>query len=438
MNNNQSTQQEADGKVHERLKDTAIFLAEYASTLMAVGAQTSRIQLNTVRMARSFGYHTNLLIFPKTLSITLLDAEHNRSYTYIKKTPGMALNFKVNMKLSALSWRAFDHKLPLGELWRMFKMIVKEKHESPWLVLLLASLANACFCRLFDGNLTSMAIVFAATLVGFFIRQQLTRRGVNHLAVFVTCAFVSTMIGATDYLYFHGGTEDISLGTSMLYLVPGVPLINGVMDIVDGHALDGIARLTNACLLIICIALGLSATVIMLGIDPTTFTKVVRPDVVRAAIADGLFAAVAGVGFAVISNPPRKALAVCALLACVGHGIRYFLMHSGGLMLDQVTASTIAGFAIGLLSVPFAMRIHCPAECFAFPSLLPMVPGMFAYKAIRDLINIVRLPDAYTMEYVSRFFSNASLTVLVMFGMVVGCIIPIFIFHRQSFSVTRG
>ena len=434
----QPIQHETDDKIHEKLKDTAIFLAEYASTLMAVGAQTSRIQLNTVRMARSFGYHTNLLIFPKTLSITLLDAEHNRSYTYIKKTPGMALNFKVNMKLSALSWRTFDQKLPLDELWRMFKKIVKEKRESPWLVLLLVSLANACFCRLFDGNLTSMAIVFVATLVGFFIRQQLTRRGVNHLAVFVTCAFVSTMIGVTDFLYFHGGTEDISLGTSMLYLVPGVPLINGVMDIVDGHALDGIARLTNACLLIICIALGLSATVIIFDIDPTTFTKVVRPDVVKAAIADGLFAAIAGVGFAIISNPPRKALMVCALLACVGHGIRYFLMHSTWLMLDQVTASTIAGFAIGLLSVPFAMRIHCPAECFAFPSLLPMVPGIFAYKAIRDLINIVRLPDTYTMEYVARFFSNASLTVLVMFGMVVGCIIPIFIFHRQSFSVTRG
>ena len=431
-------QQETDSQIHERLKDTAIFLAEYASTLMAVGAQTSRIQLNTVRMARSFGYHTNLLIFPKTLSITLLDAEHNRSYTYIKKTPGMALNFKANMRLSALSWKAFDHKLPLKELWRMFKIIVKEKRENPWLVLLLAAFANACFCRLFDGNLTSMAIVWVATLVGFFIRQQLSRRGVNHLAVFVICAFASTLIGATDYLYFHGGTEDISLGTSMLYLVPGVPLINGVMDIVDGHALDGIARLTNACLLIICIALGLSATVIMFDIDPTTFTKVVRPDVVQAAIADGLFAAVAGAGFAIISNPPRKALLVCALLACVGHGIRYFLMHNTGLMLDQVTASTIAGFAIGLLAVPFAMRIHCPAECFAFPSLLPMVPGMFAYKAIRDLINIVRLPDAYTMEYVSRFFSNASLTVLVMFGMVVGCIIPIFIFHRQSFSVTRG
>ena len=410
-------QQKEEENVHEALKDAAIFLAEYAATMMAVGAQTSRIQYNTVRMARSFGYHINLLIFPKTLSITLLDADHNRSYTYIKKTPEMALNFKANMKLSALSWRAFDNKLPLKELWRLFKMIVKEKRESRWTVLLLASLANACFCRLFDGNLTSMCIVFVATLVGFFIRQELTRRKFNHLAVFVICAFVSTMIGVTDYLYFHGGTEDISLGTSMLYLVPGVPLINGVMDIVDGHALDGIARLTN---------------------DPTTFTKVVRPDVVQAAIADGLFAAVAGVGFAIISNPPRKALLICALLACIGHGIRYFLMHHTGLTLDQVTASIIAGFVIGLLAVPFSMRIHCPAECFAFPSLLPMVPGMFAYKAVRDLINIVRLPDEYTMEYVSRFFHNSSLTVLIMFGMVVGCIIPIFIFHRQSFSVTRN
>lgn len=431
-------QQTTDQDTHRQLKEATLFLAEYASTLMAVGAQTSRIQLNTVRMARSMGYHVSLLIFPKTISITLQDQERNHTYTYIKKTPGIPLNFKVNMKLSQLSWNAFDDRLPLNELWARLKSIATEKRESPWLVLVLVSLANACFCRLFDGNTLSMAIVFVATFVGFLLRQQLTKRGVNHLAVFVTCAFVSTMIGVTDYIYFHGGTEDMSLGTSMLYLVPGVPLINGVMDIVDNHVLDGLSRLSNALLLIICIAIGLSGTVILFGIDPTTFTSVTRPDIVSATIADGLFAAVAAIGFAIISNPPRKALLICALLACVGHGVRYFLMHNGTMPLDQVTASTVAGFTIGLLAVPFAMRIHCPAECFAFPSLLPMVPGMFAYKAIRDLINIVRLPDTYTAEYVARFFHNGSLTVLVMFGMVVGCIIPIFIFHRQSFSVTRN
>lgn len=424
--------------IHQQLKELTIFLSEYATTLMAVGAQTSRIQINTTRIAVAFGFRINMLIFPKSLSITLQDEQHDHSYTYVSKTPSLPLNFNINMELSKLSWQAHDDKLSVDELRTRFETIVKSKRESPWVVLVLVAFANACFCRLFDGNPTSMAIVWIATFVGFYIRQQLTRRGMNALAVFVICSFVSTMIGATDYLYVHGGTEDITLGTSMLYLVPGVPLINGVMDIIDHHVLNGIARLVNAMLLIICIALGLTATLLITDADPLIYTKVVRPDIVQAAVFDGLFAAIAGLGFAIISNPPRRALRICAILACVGHGVRYFLMHHASIMMDQPTASAIAGFIIGLMSIGFARRIHCPSECFAFPSLLPMVPGMFAYKAIRDLINIVCLPDEFTTEYIIKFFHNGMLTVLVMFGMVVGCVVPIFIFYRQSFSVTRG
>jgi len=101
-------------------------------------------------------------------------------------------------------------------------------------------------------------------------------------------------------------------------------------------------------------------------------------NLLEAMIFDGFFAAIASVGFAVISNPPRKAILVSALLAAVGHGLRYFLLHSTSL--DIASASFIAAFSIGMLSILFAKMIHCPAEVFSFPSLLPMIPGMFAYK----------------------------------------------------------
>ena len=45
--------------------------------------------------------------------------------------------------------------------------------------------------------------------------------------------------------------------------MPGVPLINGVIDIVEGHILIGFSRLINALLLIVCIAVGLSATLMI-------------------------------------------------------------------------------------------------------------------------------------------------------------------------------
>ena len=53
------------------------------------------------------------------------------------------------------------------------------------------------------------------------------------------------------------------IATSVLYLVPGVPLINGVIDIVEGYVLTGFARLTEAALLIINIAIGLSFTLLL-------------------------------------------------------------------------------------------------------------------------------------------------------------------------------
>lgn len=31
-----------------------------------------------------------------------------------------------------------------------------------------------------------------------------------------------------------GNTPDIAIGASVLYLIPGVPLINGIIDIIEG------------------------------------------------------------------------------------------------------------------------------------------------------------------------------------------------------------
>ena len=57
--------------------------------------------------------------------------------------------------------------------------------------------------------------------------------------------------------------SEIALATSVLYLVPGVPLINGVIDIVEGYVLTGFVRLTEAALLIINIVIGLLFTLLL-------------------------------------------------------------------------------------------------------------------------------------------------------------------------------
>ena len=158
-------------------------------------------------------------------------------------------------------------------------------------------------------------------------------------------------------------------------------------------------------------------------------------ELIRLVLLDGIMAAIAAIGFAVISNPPKNAILVSAILAALGHSLRFFLIKSG---LDISLATFVAATFIGLLSIVFARIIHCPAEVFSFPSLLPMIPGMFAYRTILSLIRFMQNSDVIkTQGFMLDFFHNGLTTLFILLALVVGVSLPIPLFPKLSFSVTR-
>ena len=48
-------------------------------------------------------------------------------------------------------------------------------------------------------------------------------------------------------------------------------------------------------------------------------------DILINFLEDGLFAAIAAIGFSSISNTPHRAYLTCAVIAAAGHSIRYAL-----------------------------------------------------------------------------------------------------------------
>ena len=151
-----------------------------------------------------------------------------------------------------------------------------------------------------------------------------------------------------------------------------------------------------------------------------------------AAMADAAFAFVACVGFALISNPPVRICLIAGILAGAGHMTRFLLEGSIGIALGSLCGATL----ISLLSIPCARRWHTPAELFAFPALLPMIPGMFAYKTILATLRFLGSDKGPLREaLLSDIFFNGLTTFFVMCGLVIGAIVPLFAFHRDSFLV---
>ena len=175
--------------------------------------------------------------------------------TYVRRIPALALNFRTISDLSSLSWEAYDHDLPLDELKKRYAVITTQPRMSRWVVLILVAFANAAFCRLFGGDWIAMGLVWMATLTGFFVRQELTVRKVNHMLIFM---FVHLWLlwlrrSVCILMGYHSGCR---FRYECTFFNPGVPLINSILDILEGHVLIGFSRAINAAILIICIALG--------------------------------------------------------------------------------------------------------------------------------------------------------------------------------------
>lgn len=239
------------------VKDLCLFLAEYGARLLASGATCIRLDKNVARIAKRFDMEAYMTVMPRHIHITITDKSTGEILTSIQPVPETGISFNINTELSRLSWTIADGKMDFAEAIDRYNDIICGDKQNKWLVLLLVTLANASFCRLFGGDAIAMAIVGLATFVGYYMKVRLLSCKVDVRMVFMICAFLSSVIGATDMLFSIGSTPAIAISTSVLYLIPGIPFLNSFSDMLYRHYLCAFARFADAMVLTCCLSIGL-------------------------------------------------------------------------------------------------------------------------------------------------------------------------------------
>ncbi len=246
-----------NNKSNEDIEELSIFLGQYAAALLSNGAFTSRISRCTQRIAESYGYDLHMIVWLKyvNLSISQKDNYENRR-TQVSSNPPLGTNFRIISDLSALSWQIYDNNITLKEAQIRFKHIMQNKNYSFISMLFFSSLANAAFCKLFEGDMGASLCVFMGTFAGFASRYFLTKLKINIIGMYVIVSFISSFVA---YIGVHLGitkTPEIAIGLSILYLIPGVQIINALTDVLHEYTLMAISRGINMIIILICIAVG--------------------------------------------------------------------------------------------------------------------------------------------------------------------------------------
>ncbi|MCW7554461.1 threonine/serine exporter family protein [Endozoicomonas gorgoniicola] len=146
-----------------------------------------------------------------------------------------------------------------------------------------------------------------------------------------------------------------------------------------------------------------------------------------------LWAAIAALGFATLFTVPLRAFWVVASLAMIGYALRSAGMFFG---LNLVVATLIASCSIGILAIQAAHWVHTPTTVFMAPAVIPMVPGVFAYRTMMGLLEISSTQSA-SVELLSTTAHNGLTAGFTLLSLAIGVSLPSLMFRNKSVKEIR-
>ena len=241
----------------EELRDVIDLALWAGQLLLQYGAEAERVEQTLIYFGTGLGCQwLDVLVSPNVILLTTSSGDEFR--TKVRRVPSLGVDLTKVSAVNRLSRRVaageLDRATVRAELERISSL---KPHYNRWLVALMVGLACAAFSRLFGGDWPVFAVTWVASSVAMFTRQALARRDFNPLLVAIVTAFVAGLVASSAALFDLSATPQLALASSVLLLVPGVPLINAAEDLIKGHLVIGLVRGVFGVLVSLGIALGL-------------------------------------------------------------------------------------------------------------------------------------------------------------------------------------
>lgn len=418
-------------------------LLKTGQLLVESAADTNRIIRNMNRVAAFLGLpeeHLHIYVQFNMLMVNLSDGEH--SFTKFQRCTKHGIDMTRLSLISKLSWQAISEDYSIDKYAEeLEKIATRKRNYTPLQVAIGTGFACGGFCIQFGCDWPAFFYCSLAAILGFRLRMFLPSKGCNNYVAIGISAFVATLIAwLTSFLslnpsianslpdFMHSATPWHPLMACALFIVPGVPLINFVSDMLDGYIEVGMIRALNTLLMVLSMAFGIAFAIQVCHIDNfvTDLTMTPHHEYWEFAIA----AAVSAMGFSTIFSIPRRLLPVVAVGGIIAVCFRNFVNlgpSNGNIGLDMgLSIGSLAGSAlISIIVIKARHWFHTPHQCITIPSVIPMVPGVLMYRALFAFIDMHGVVGEVTVG-----MNNAIKASLAIICIALGVAIPNVFFRR--------
>jgi uncharacterized membrane protein YjjP (DUF1212 family) len=250
---------------YETLRDVIDLALWAGQLLMQSGAESQQVEETVHRLGTGLGCDwLDIFVSPNALVITAISNGEFR--TKVRRVVNIGVNLLILVEVNTLVTRVLAGDLNRHQLRSELERVSQSPpHYHRWTVALMVGVACASFSRLFGGDWIIFGITFVAAAIAMLLRQALQKQQLNPFLTVIITAFVASSIASVTSLLHR--QPQIALVSTVLLLIPGVPLINSVQDLLKGYMITGIARGVTGGVIAACIALGLLLAMSLLRVS---------------------------------------------------------------------------------------------------------------------------------------------------------------------------
>lgn len=394
--------------------------------LMENGADTSQIVRDMKRVAAYMGISAekfHLHIMYTTLMLNISD--ETQSHTSFRKCVKHAVNMRVISAISRLTWRAMKEHYTLDEFKGELNAVATHPRSYPhWLTILSAGTGCGAFCTLFGCDIHAAIYTTISAIIGKIVQLQCAERfGVNPYISMTFAAFSATICAYFMHL-LPTTTPWHPIIAASLFLVPGIPLINGLSDMLNTYIISGAARTLHTLIIIGAMTFGIVFAIGMADFE--SFTQLaMRPDSNYILFATA--AAIGAASFSILFNLPPRLLYAAAIGGAICVCTRNFFTFELGL---SSAVGTLAGATlVSVIAVQAIHWLHTPSLVLIVPAVIPLVPGVLIYRLLFAIINIRRI----TLDELLLAVQSGVDALLIILAIAIGAAMPN-IFAKRSFE----
>jgi uncharacterized membrane protein YjjP (DUF1212 family) len=243
----------------ERALEAALIVMQNGGSTVAANQTFANVLRGYKQEGVSAAWHLDF--------IAATSAEEGGPSTVVRPVGPSGVNLTRVSRVAALAEQVAHGQVTVAD----FDAEVARVKELPspynrWVAMAAAACLSGALSQFAGGDWGSLGIAVVAAGVGQGLRSQLQARKVAAANVTLLCGVLSACIASVALREGFSQVAPITLIASVVYLAPGLPLINGFVDVLSHKFLSvGIERITNAVylFLVLAIAIALAHTAIL-------------------------------------------------------------------------------------------------------------------------------------------------------------------------------